>query len=464
MTNHSIDPSIFRAYDIRGKFPAELDAAAARQVGRALASKGKPLGTTKIAVGRDGRTSSPELAAALTMGINEEGLDTLELGMVPSPVAYWASHHHADGNCAMVTGSHNPKEYNGIKMVLAGRVLAAEEIQELRQLIEGQRFAMAGVTGSTEEATVLVHDYADALLAKRTLARTVKVVVDCGNGVTGDFAADWLRRLGCDVTPLFTEVDGNFPNHHPDPAVPANFAAAAAAMATVGAELVLAFDGDGDRLGVWLPGTGIAYPDRLLMLLARELLARQPGAQVIYDVKCSTNVAPFIAGLGGVPLMTRTGHSFIKREMAERNAPLGGELSGHFFFNADGWKFDDAMLAAVKLLELVAQATSASELFTTVPDSWATPEYKVVVDPATDAPAFVAGLAKPANFPGHRQISEIDGVRVEWDDGFGLLRASNTTPSLVLRFEGSDEAACRRIMDCFRTCLAQADPRLALPF
>lgn len=465
-----ITPTIFRAYDIRGIVARDLNETAARLIGQALATQGKEAGVTCIAVGRDGRNSSPQLAAALCAGIHTAGVNTLDIGMVPTPVTYWAAHHAAGGSCAMITGSHNPKDYNGIKMMLAGTTLAGAQIQQLRELIDADNLAdvgtVAAARGSGQTDLSILAAYGDALVAGRHLKRPVKVVVDCGNGVTGVCAPDLLTRLGAEVIPLFTEVDGEFPNHHPDPADPANFAAASAALTEHNAELALAFDGDGDRLGIWLPTSGMMFPDRMLMLLARELLAQPQHAQatVIYDVKCSNNLATFIRAHGGTPLMVRTGHSFVKRALAETGAPLAGELSGHFFFNEGDWKFDDGLLAAVKLLELVAASPSAEELCATVPDSWATPEYQVDLDATVDAPAVIATLATLDNFPGALELSTIDGVRAQWADGFGLVRASNTTPSLILRFEGHDAQACARIMDCYRACLRHALPETDLGF
>lgn len=326
----NIDPAIFRAYDIRGIIPDALDPEVAHLIGQAFATRAMSTGATKIVVGRDGRLSSEELAAALIDGIVETGLDTIDLGMVPTPSAYWAAFCLAGGNCAVITGSHNPKEYNGIKMLLDGQALSSEEIQGLRILISENRFSSRGAAGMRERNDNLMDAYTADLLAGHKLARPLKVVVDCGNGVMGPFAPLILRKLGCEVIELFCEVDGNFPNHHPDPSVPDNFAEAATACKQHQAEIALGFDGDGDRLGVWLPDSGIIFPDRLLMALAADLLHKQPGATILFDVKCSKHVGPYIAAKGGKPQLCRTGHSFMKRELIKTNSPLGGELSGHF--------------------------------------------------------------------------------------------------------------------------------------
>lgn len=457
------DPAIFRAYDIRGVVPGQLDEKAARQVGEALGGQAAAGGVPAIVVARDGRLSSPGLARALAAGLSSMGVEVLDAGMLATPIAYWAARQHAGGCSAVVTGSHNPKDYNGIKMTLHGLPLAGDEVKEIRAaIVRGPRPAARPAPVTPLEGVAA--RYADAVLRGPRLARPVKAVVDCGNGAAGPFYPAALRRLGCEVAEMFCEVDGTFPNHHPDPAVPKNFAAAVARMEEEGAELVLAFDGDGDRLGVWLPGDGIMFPDRVLMLLVRELLARRPGSDVVYDVKCTANLDPFIKELGGRPHIWLNGHSFMKKEIARLGAPLGGELSGHLYFNEDGWSFDDPLLAAVRLLRLVAAAPSARELFASVPDSCATPEYTVPMPAGADPHAFVARLVAEQDLAGAPRVLTIDGLRADWDDGFGLVRASNTTPSIVLRFEGKDPAARDRIRADFARLVAAADPAVELPF
>ena len=458
-----IDPSIFRAYDVRGRTPSQLNEQVARKIGQALATKALARGVAAIAIGRDGRETSPQLAAALIDGITSGGIDTLDFGMVPTPLAYWGAARHTKGSSAVVAGSHNPHGYNGIKCTLDGLPLAGAEIQELRQLIEEGRFATAGVAGSRERGEDVAAAYSAAVVAGHELKRPVKVVVDCGNGVAGPFYPEALRQLGCDVVEIFSEVDGSFPNHHPDPAVPANFAAAVELMAATKAEMVLAFDGDGDRLGVWLPASGILYPDRILMLLARQLLARRPHSEILYDVKCSLNVGRDIAAHGGKPSLCRTGHSFMKLALAESGAPLGGELSGHFFFNEGELAHDDALVAAARLLELAAAHDSASELGTSVPDSSATPEYTVPLN-GIGPHELVARLVARGGLAGDPRINTLDGIRAEWEDGFGLVRASNTTASLIMRFEGFDEQARDLVIERFRALLRAELPELQLPF
>lgn len=453
---------IFRAYDIRGLVPEMLNESAARLVGQALGAKAKAAGSPAVLVARDGRLSSPGLAQALAEGLNAMGMPVRDAGMMPTPTAYWGAKQHTDGNSVVITGSHNPKSYNGIKMTLGGVPLAGEEVTELRAMIESG-LQPADQPAATEPLDGIVAAYADAVLAGPRLARPVKVVVDCGNGVAGPSYPEVLRRLGCEVSELYCDIDGEFPNHHPDPAVPENFKDAVAKMEAERAEMVLAFDGDGDRLGVWLP-EGILYPDRILMLLTRELLARKPGSEVVYDVKSTANLGPFIVAAGGKPHVWRTGHSFMKKELAKRGAPLGGELSGHFYFNEEGWSFDDPLLTAVRLLRMVAEAESATQLSATVPDSYATPEYTVPLGAAANPHALVEKLVAAQQFDGAPQIVTIDGLRADWEDGFGLVRASNTTPSIIMRFEGKEPAARDRIRDAFASLIAAVDASVEMPF
>ena len=449
---------IFRAYDVRGIVGEQLTDAAASLIGSALATKAMAAGVRRLAIGRDGRESSPSLARALAEGVNRTGLDTVDVGLCPTPGLYWAACELAEGNGAMITGSHNPVAYNGIKMMLGGSALAGDEIQQLYLLIAEQRLAASrGGPGQHSEDFRIMDSYCADLLAGRSLARPVKVVVDCGNGAAGPLAPGALARLGCEVVALYDEVDGTFPNHHPDPADPKNFADAIAAMEREQAEMAIAFDGDGDRIGVALPGAGMIYPDRLLMALVRDFLLANPGEKIVYDVKCSRLLADFIAGRGGRPIMCRTGHSFVKQEMERSAARLGGELSGHMFFYEGRWRFDDALLAAVKLAVLVAGDESASALFAQIPDAPASPEIKIDLPAESPAPAEL--VEKLRACPGFatepEKLITIDGLRAEWKDGFGLLRASNTTRSLIMRFEGDSEAALGRIRDEFSVRLQQ---------
>lgn len=454
---------IFRAYDVRGKTGSQLSRKVLGEIGLALAAKAMAAGASVLAVGRDGRETSAEYAAALIGGINRAGLDALDLGLTPTPAAYWAALELADGNCAVVTGSHNPRDYNGVKMMVGGATLAGDEIQELRHLIEQDRCGDSASPG-TRSSVPIMGRYLDDLLSGRDIARPVKVVVDCGNGATGPYAPQALRRLGCEVLALYDQVDGTFPGHHPDPTVPENMRDAAALMRETGAELALAFDGDGDRLGLMLPEAGFVYPDRILMALARAHLLTDAGGTVVYDVKCSRMVAPFVSAHGGKPLMCRTGHSFVKQMMAATGARFAGEMSGHFFFREGRWRFDDALLAAAKLLALVAAAGSAEELFATLPDSHATPEIRVLVPDEKSPHDLVERLGREASLPGDPKLVTIDGLRAEWAYGFGLVRASNTTPCLILRFEGDSQDTLSGIKESFRKILDDLDEELELNF
>lgn len=462
---NSLSKEIFRAYDIRGIVGDQLNPQVANLIGRAIATKAVANGADRIAVGRDGRDSSPELAKAVADGICQAGLASIELGLTPTPAAYWGAFELAEGNGVVITGSHNPKEYNGIKIMLNGKPLAGDEIEQLYLLIAESRLSEGGVTGVRSQASIM-EEYLDELLTGHKLSRPVKVVVDCGNGVTGPSAPLALERLGCEVLPLFTEVDGSFPNHHPDPANPANFETAIKLMREQNAEITIAFDGDGDRLGVALPDSGVIYPDRFLLALVQDFLRDKPGETVVFDVKCSRVLEKFITQNGGKPVMCRTGHSFVKQHMAEIGAKFGGELSGHIFFNEGRWRFDDALLAAVKLLSLVAATDSAESLFASLPNAPASPEYTIRLPENAPPPQkivdnFVA-IAKFSVEP--EKLITIDGYRAEWQDGFGLVRASNTTPSLVARFEGDSQQSLTRIQNEFRENLQKLPTNLSLPF
>ncbi|HHO67484.1 MAG TPA: phosphomannomutase/phosphoglucomutase [Gammaproteobacteria bacterium] len=455
-----IDPSIFRAYDIRGVVDASLTPEAVFEIGRAIGSEAYYRGEQTVVVGRDGRLSGPDLADALIRGLRSTGRDVKDIGQVPTPVLYFAAQYLGANSGVMVTGSHNPPEYNGLKIVLGGETLASEAIQDLRRRIE-EGDLLTG-DGSVETIDVLP-DYLERIKSDVQVVRPLKVVVDCGNGVAGVAAPQLLKELGCEVVELFCEVDGNFPNHHPDPSKPDNLAPLIAAVREHGADLGLAFDGDGDRLGVVTSEGEIIWPDRLMMLFAMDVLSRNPGAQIIYDVKCSRHLAAIISEHGGEPLMWCTGHSLVKAKMKETGALLAGEMSGHIFFKERWYGFDDALYSAARLLEILANDhRSSSEVFAELPDSINTPELNVAM--AEGEPSvFMEKLLNSAHFE-DAQVATIDGLRVEFDHGWGLVRASNTTPCLVLRFEADDELALHRIQEEFRRVMLQADPDLALPF
>ncbi|MDH0373033.1 phosphomannomutase/phosphoglucomutase [Comamonas aquatica] len=435
--------SIFKAYDIRGIVPSTLNEEVARSVGRAFGQAALAEGERVVAVGRDGRLSGPALSQALMAGLVEAGVDVLDVGMCTTPMLYFAASTLCTSGI-MVTGSHNPKDYNGFKMVLAGRAIYGPEIQALRQTIETEHWSLPG-GGQVRQADVL-EAYRARIVGDVQLSRPIKVVVDCGNGVAGATAPGIFRALGCEVLELFSEVDGTFPNHHPDPSKPENLRDVVRALQETDAELGLAFDGDGDRLGIVTKDGQTIYPDRQMMLFAQDVLSRVPGATILFDVKCTQRLAPAIRAAGGVPEMYKTGHSLVKARMKEVDSPLGGEMSGHIFFKERWFGFDDGTYAGCRLLEILSREADPSAVLNALPTSFSTPELNVAC--AEGEPhALTAELQAlaPAVFAAPAQISTIDGLRVDWPDGFGLIRASNTTPVLVLRFEGQTEAALQRI-------------------
>lgn len=436
-----LSPSIFKAYDIRGIVPSTLDEEIAQALGRAFGAAALREGQVTVAVGRDGRLSGPSVSAALVRGLTAAGVDVIDVGPVTTPMLYFA----ASTLCAsgiQVTGSHNPRDYNGFKMVLAGRAIHGEEIQALRRAMEGAQ-PDAPRPGSVRQVDVFPA-YLDRIASDIQLARPVKIVVDSGNGIAGASAPAIFRALGCEVVELYSEVDGNFPNHHPDPSKPENLKDLIAALASSGAELGLAFDGDGDRLGIVTRGGNNIYPDRQMMLFARDVLSRVPGGTILFDVKCTQRLAPAIREAGGQPLMFKTGHSLIKAKMKEIGSPLGGEMSGHIFFKERWYGFDDGTYAGARLLEILSRDADPSAVLDALPTSFSTPELNVKC--AEGEPhALVDRLVASARFDALAEVSTIDGLRVDWPDGFGLIRASNTTPVLVLRFEGHTAEALHRI-------------------
>ena len=451
---------IFKAYDIRGIVGSTLTEDGVRLIGRALASEARLRGQKAIAVGRDGRLSGPSLAAALADGLRAGGIDVIDIGMVATPMTYFAAHQLGCHSAVSVTGSHNPPDYNGLKMVLGGTTLSGEDIQGLRARIEAGDFASG--TGRLEHADVRA-SYLDRILSDVKLARPMRIGVDCGNGVAGATAGELYRRMGCEVTELFCDVDGNFPNHHPDPSQPANLVDLVAAVKKGNLELGLAFDGDGDRLGVVTRSGKIIYPDRQLMLFAKDVLSRVPGAEIIYDVKCTRKLAPWIRQHGGVPSMWKTGHSLIKGRMKERHAPLAGEMSGHMFFGERWFGFDDGQYAGARLLEILSREADPSDVLEALPDALSTPELHLELSEG-EPHRLIAELQRSAEFPGADEVIKLDGLRVEYAHGFGLARASNTTPVIVLRFEADDADGLKRIQAQFRRVLLAVKPDAALPF
>ena len=434
--------SIFRANDIRGVYGESLTEDGARQIGLALASRRQG---GKMALARDGRNSSPALAAALADGLAAGGAHVFDIGLAPTPALYFAAYHLAGGSGAMLTGSHNPPAHNGIKMLLDGKIMGGTELQKLLP-------ATAAAQPGKIETADIKNEYLAAAAAAAPAARPLHLVVDAGNGAAGEYAPALYEKLGHRVSPLFCDIDGNFPNHHPDPAQPENLTDARNMLKQTGADAAFVFDGDGDRLGVVLPGAeDWVFPDRLLMLLARDMLSRNAGARVVFDVKCSALLAPWIKKFGGVADMQPTGHAFIKSRMRETGALLGGEMSGHFYF-AENWQgFDDGLLAGARLAAIFS---AQPEALADAPRAAASPEIVINIG-ERDGRQIIADLRQRARFDG-ANIIDIDGVRAEYEDGFGLARASNTTASLVLRFEGRDEDALRRITEEFRRALALA--------
>jgi phosphomannomutase/phosphoglucomutase len=456
--------SIFKAYDIRGVVGATLDEGIARQIGRAFGIAARARGESTVIIGRDGRLSGPELSAALVTGLQNAGVGVIDLGVVATPMVYFATHVLGAQSGIMVTGSHNPPDYNGFKMVLAGEAIHGEAIQQLYQAIVN---GSAGATVAAPNGSYRRHDIKDAYLQRIVsdvrLARPMKIVIDCGNGVAGAFAGELYRALGCEVEELFCEVDGTFPNHHPDPAHPENLQDVIRALQNSDAEIGLAFDGDGDRLGVVTKDGQIIYPDRQLMLFAADVLTRHPGREILYDVKCTRHLAPWISAHGGKPLMWKTGHSLVKAKMRETGAPLGGEMSGHVFFKDRWYGFDDGMYAGARLLELLSRENDPSAVLNALPQSSSTPELQLKLEEGENF-SLIEKLQGEANFPGAEDIIKIDGLRVEYADGFGLARSSNTTPVIVMRFEAESEQALARIQSEFKRVILTAKPDAILPF
>jgi len=451
---------LFKAYDIRGIVGRTLTADTVARIGQALGSLILERGGREVAIGRDGRLSGPELGAALSAGLTAAGVDVVDLGLVATPMTYFAAHHLGTGSAVMLTGSHNPPDYNGLKMVVQGETLAGEAIQALRRRIEAGDLARGAGHSRTHD---IGPAYIERIASDIRLTRPMRVAVDCGNGVAGAYAPALYRALGCQVDELYCAVDGHFPNHHPDPSVPANLSDLIAHLAAGEAEIGLAFDGDGDRLGVVTREGRIIYPDRQLMLFAADLLARNPGARVLYDVKSTRKLGPWIRDHGGEPELCRTGHSLVKARMRESGALLAGEMSGHVFFKERWYGFDDGLYAGARLLEILSREADSTATLNALPDAVNTPELHIAM--AEGEPhRLIAALTATARFEGADEVITLDGLRVEYPDGFGLMRPSNTTPVVVLRFEADDAAALARIQADFRRELHAARPGLVLPF
>jgi len=454
-----VPPEIFKAYDVRGIVETALTPEVTELIGRAVGSEARDRGVTEIAIGRDGRLSGPALAAALARGIQASGVDVVDIGMVATPMLYFATYHLGTLSGVSVTGSHNPPEYNGLKIMLAGDTLSGEAIQALRARIESGNLATGSGKYSTRD---IREDYLQRITSDVKLARPLTIVVDCGNGVPGATAPELYRRLGCTVRELYCEVDGTFPNHHPDPSNPHNLEDVIETLKSEG-DIGFAFDGDGDRLGVVTQSGKIIYPDRQLMLFAADVLERNPGAEIIFDVKSTRNLYSWIRDRGGKPTMWKTGHSFIKKKLKDTGAPLAGEMSGHTFFKERWYGFDDAMYAGARLLEILSRHEDVGAVLEQLPDAVSTPELHVKTAEGENY-TLIDKLKETAKFDSAEELITIDGLRVEYKDGFGLARPSNTTPVVVLRFEADNEAAIKRIQEDFRKALLAVKPDIALPF
>ncbi len=455
-----VNPSIFKAYDIRGVVPSTLTEEVAYQLGHAFGTHAAAHGETVVAVGRDGRLSGPALSQALIRGLVDVGVQVIDIGAATTPMLYFAASTLCSSGI-QVTGSHNPKDYNGFKMVLGGRAIYGDEIQALRTIIQNETWVLK--SGGSVKQVDVTSNYQARIVSDIKLQRPMKIVVDCGNGIAGDTAPSIFRAIGCEVIELFSEVDGNFPNHHPDPSKLDNLKDLLHALKNSDAEIGLAFDGDGDRLGIVTKDGNIIFPDRQMTLFAQDVLSRVPGGTIVFDVKCSQRLGPAIKEAGGEPKMFKTGHSLIKAKMKEINSPLGGEMSGHIFFKERWFGFDDGTYAGCRLLEIVSKSPDASVVLNALPTTFSTPELNVACaegEPHRVSAALLdlvatGNLPSPAFKP---EVCAIDGLRIDWSDGFGLIRASNTTPVLVLRFEGHTQEALSRIENDMLVLLRTVKP------
>lgn len=456
----NLSKTIFKAYDIRGIVDKTVTNEVAFALGQAFGTAVLAKGELVVAIGRDGRLSGPELLRSLALGLQSVGVDVIDVGMVTTPMLYFATCASVARSGIMVTGSHNPPNYNGFKMVLSGEAIYGDAILALYHSMRDGSFAQ-GTGGYT------TLDVRDAYLARIVddvkLARPMKIAIDCGNGVAGAYAAQLYRQMGCEVISLFCEVDGNFPNHHPDPAHPENLQDLIQCLHDTDAQIGLAFDGDGDRLGVVTKQGNIIYPDRQLMLFAKDVLSRHPGAPILYDVKCTQHLAPWVESFGGVAMMCKTGHSLVKAKMRETGAPLGGEMSGHVFFKDRWYGFDDGMYAGARLLELLSRVPDPSFTLNAIPQSINTPELQLKLAEGENF-ILIDKIVQNADFSGARELITIDGLRVEYADGFGLVRASNTTPVLVMRFEAQTQEALARIQADFKRTILAVKPDAQLSF
>jgi len=461
----NLSPSIFKAYDIRGIIDSTLDADIAHLIGMAFGSEMREQGESTIVVGRDGRLSGPTLMKALTEGLLSVGINVIDLGVVATPMVYYGTCISINGQEAtsgiMITGSHNPPNYNGFKMVLGRKAIYGDQIKALYQRIFDKKFAVT--SPATRSEFDIFPSYLERITSDIKLARPMKIAVDCGNGVGGAFAGKLFRALGCEVEEMFCEVDGNFPNHHPDPAHVENLHDLMDKLASSDNEIGLAFDGDADRLGVVTKDGSVIFPDRQMMLYAKDVLSRNPGAQIIYDVKCTRNLGIWIEQHGGKPLMWKTGHSLVKAKLKETGAPLAGEMSGHIFFKDRWYGFDDGLYTAARLLEILSKENNPNQTLLDLPNAICTPELQMACDEGEPF-RILEEVKANAKFEDAISVNTIDGIRVEYADGFGLARPSNTTPVVVMRFEADNQNAIERIQEAFKKALLAAKPDAKLPF
>jgi len=451
---------IFKAYDIRGIVGKTFTAEIVEAIGHAIGSEAVARKQHSIVIGRDGRLSGPKLSQALARGIQKAGINVIDVGMVATPMTYFAAYELKTNSAVMVTGSHNPPDYNGLKMVLGGETLAGEVIQGLRERLEKNDLSHGA---GTYEQKDIANAYIERIVSDVKLSRPMKIAIDAGNGVAGAYAPTLFKKMGCEVTELFCEVDGNFPNHHPDPSQPKNLQDLVAKLKTSDAEIGLAFDGDGDRLGIVTKDGRIIFPDRQLMLFAADVLSRNPGAEIIFDVKSTRKLFGWIRERGGKPTLWKTGHSFIKAKMKETGALLAGEMSGHIFFKERWFGFDDGLYAGARMLEYLSKQSDINATLHGLPDTVNTPELNITM-PEGEHYTLMNKLQQTAKFTGADEVITLDGLRVEYPDGFGLARPSNTTPVIVLRFEADTAEALKQIQDDFRRVFLEAAPALALPF
>ncbi len=456
------DASIFKAYDIRGIVDDTLTESVVKAVGRVLGTMALERGVERFCIGRDGRLTGPRLAAALIEGVASTGIRVIDIGAVPTPVLYFATKYFGCGTGVAVTGSHNPPEYNGLKMMVAGITLAAEDIQDVRRRVQEERWRVSEKPGEVEQVDI-VGEYMKKALDGIRLDRRLKVVADAGNGIAGPVMMRLLEMLNVEAIGLFCEPDGRFPNHHPDPSKPKNLEALIETVKRTGADYGFALDGDGDRLGVVTNCGEVIYPDRLMMLFSADILSRHPGARIVYDVKCSRKLVDWIVSHGGIPTISPTGHSLVKGKLRETNAPFAGEMSGHLFFNDERWLgFDDGLYAALRLLEILSREADPSGALAALPNAVNTPELQIPTQEGENK-AFIERFREACRFEDAQNVIKVDGVRVEWADGFALARASNTTPVIVVRFEGDTPSALKRIAERFTAEMRRIDPNIQIP-